>query len=341
MRSYRCLKNQISENEIFSLIPLRDSDKYDILDIRNSQIEHLRQDKPLTKENQENYFATVVSKLFDDEKPNQILFSFLKNNKFVGYGGLVHINWIDKNAEISFVMKTELQTENFEYFWINYLKLLEKVAFKELNFHKIYTYAFDIRPHLYIALEKAGFNEDARLKEHCLFNNKFIDVVIHAKINNNLKFRKAKNTDCELYFDWTNDQSVRNQSFNSEVVLFENHKKWFLNKIQDSTCLMLIFQNDKNENIGQVRIQKTENTIAIIGVSIANEFRGKGFASVIIEMASDFFLNENPDFEIFAYIKEENIGSKIAFEKANFEFKEKLNYESFISFHYIKNKKCK
>ena len=53
MRNYRCLKNKIFENEKFSLLPLRDSDKYDILEIRNSQIEHLRQDKPLTKENQE------------------------------------------------------------------------------------------------------------------------------------------------------------------------------------------------------------------------------------------------------------------------------------------------
>ncbi|EKT3956842.1 GNAT family N-acetyltransferase [Flavobacterium psychrophilum] len=336
MRNYKCLKNQISENEIFSLIPLRDSDKYDILEIRNSQIEHLRQDKPLTKANQENYFETVVSKLFDVEKPNQILFSFLKNNTFVGYGGLVHINWVDKNAEISFVMKSELQTENFEFFWINFLELLEKIAFKELNFHKIYTYAFDIRPHLYIALEKAGFIEDARLKDHCLFNNKFIDVVMHSKINKKFNFRKANNTDCELYFEWTNDKSVRMQSFNSDVVLYENHKKWFLNKIEDSTCLMLIFQNYENINVGQVRIQKMNNQTAVIGVSIAKEFRGKGFASVIIEAASISFLNENPDFEIDAYIKEENIGSKIAFEKANFEFKEKLNYENFKSFHYIK-----
>ncbi len=336
MKNYKCLKNQIFENENFSLIPIRDSDKYDILEIRNSQIEHLRQDEPLTNEKQENYFSNVISKLFDEEKPNQLLFSFLNNNEFVGYGGLVHINWIDKNAEISFVMKTEMQDENFEYFWINYLELLEKIAFQDINFHKIYTYAFDIRPKLYIALEKSGFYQDARLKEHCLFKDKFIDVVMHSKINKNLNFRKAEKSDCKIYFEWTNDESVREQSFNSDKVLFENHEKWFLNKIEHQSCLMLIFQNNENQNIGQVRIQKTENNSAIIGVSVANEFRGKGYACTIIEIASLDFLNKNPEFQISAYIKVDNLGSKKAFEKANFEFKEELNYENFLSFHYIK-----
>jgi RimJ/RimL family protein N-acetyltransferase len=249
---------------------------------------------------------------------------------------LVHINWIDKNAEISFVMKTEMQFENFEYFWIKYLELIEKMAFLDLNFHKIYTYAFDIRPKLYLALEKSGFNQDARLKEHCLFNEKFIDVVMHSKINSNLKFRKAEKSDCKIYFDWTNDKSVREQSYNSDEVLFENHEKWFLNKIDDKSCSMLIFQNENNENIGQVRILKTDNNLAIIGVSVAKEFRGKDYAFKIIEIASRNFLNQNPNFEISAYIKIENIGSKKAFEKANFQFKAELNYENFLSLHYVK-----
>lgn len=182
MRQYKCLNTQVFNNEEFSITPIRDEDKYEILKIRNEQIYHLRQAKPLTVEEQENYFATIVSNLFDQENPNQLLFSFFENEEFIGYGGLVHINWIDKNAEISFVMKTELEQEHFIKYWSKYLKLIEKVAFNELNFHKIYTYAFDLRPHLYDAMEFSGYHEEARLKEHCYFNSKFIDVVIHSKI---------------------------------------------------------------------------------------------------------------------------------------------------------------
>jgi RimJ/RimL family protein N-acetyltransferase len=60
------------------------------------------------------------------------------------------------------------------------------VAFQELKLHKIFTYAFDLRPHLYSTLEKCGFYEEARLKEHCFFDGKYIDVIIHRKINKTL-----------------------------------------------------------------------------------------------------------------------------------------------------------
>jgi hypothetical protein len=48
-------------------------------------------------------------KLFQLQKPNQILFSFLEENKCIGYGGLVHINWNDINGEISFIIDTKLE----------------------------------------------------------------------------------------------------------------------------------------------------------------------------------------------------------------------------------------
>jgi len=183
MRKYKCLSVNEYESGAFKLIPIRDEDKLTILEMRNEQIYHLRQAEPLTVEMQEAYFANVVSKLFEQEKPNQILFSLLENDEFVGYGGLVHINWVDKNAEVSFIMKTEFEKDKFTYYWENYLKLLEEVAFESMQFHKIFIYAFDLRSHLYKTVEKCGFYQEARLKEHCHFENKFIDVVIHSKIN--------------------------------------------------------------------------------------------------------------------------------------------------------------
>ena len=55
----------------------------------------------------------------------------------------------------------------------------------ELNLNKIYTYAFDLRPHLYLAVENAGFFREATLLNHVKFKEKYIDVVIHSKINTN------------------------------------------------------------------------------------------------------------------------------------------------------------
>jgi RimJ/RimL family protein N-acetyltransferase len=183
MRKYKCLSKQEYTHGLFKLVPIRDEDKLQILKMRNEQIYHLRQAEELTIELQNTYFTNVIYSLFDQERPNQILFSFLEDGDFIGYGGLVHINWIDMNAEISFIMKTEQEKDKFEYNWINYLTLIEKIAFKDLRFHKIFTYAFDLRHHLYPVLEASGFHEEARLKEHCYFDGKYLDVVINSKTN--------------------------------------------------------------------------------------------------------------------------------------------------------------
>jgi RimJ/RimL family protein N-acetyltransferase len=62
-----------------------------------------------------------------------------------------------------------------------------------LGFNKLFTYAFDVRPHLYKVLEKAGFDEEARLKKHHLFGNAFVDVLIHSKFNKNDTLPKGIN----------------------------------------------------------------------------------------------------------------------------------------------------
>lgn len=181
--SYRIISNQKFEMNGFSIVPIRYEDRYKIMKWRNEQIYHLRQSKALTEEDQDKYFDNVVSQLFDQNHPNQILFSYIEGEKCIGYGGLVHINWADKNAEISFLMDTALEDEFFELNWSNFLKLIEEVAFDHLRLHKIFTFAFDLRPQLYPILEKSGFSKEAILKEHIYFENKFISAIIHSKLN--------------------------------------------------------------------------------------------------------------------------------------------------------------
>lgn len=183
MKNYQCLKKQVFEDGEYMLVPIRDEDRYAIMQWRNEQIYHLRQAEPLTREKQDAYFQNVVAQLFEQEKPDQILLSFLRNNECIGYGGLVHINWIDRNAEISFIINTSLEEKGFKKLWSSYLQLLEQIAFDDLKLHKLFVYAFDLRPHLYEMLEANDYFLDARLKDHCLFQETYRDVVIHSKIN--------------------------------------------------------------------------------------------------------------------------------------------------------------
>ena len=183
MPLYICLHCQGQHFGDYSIVPLRYEDRFLIMKWRNEQIYHLRQAHPLTEDDQQRYFDNVVSKLYDNPKPDQILFSYLEKGECIGYGGLVHINWIDRNAEISFIMDTRLEKEHFEEHWSNCLTMLKAVAFDDLCLHKIYTYAFDLRPGLYTMLEANGFVREATLKGHCCFEGKYKNVVIHSFIN--------------------------------------------------------------------------------------------------------------------------------------------------------------
>jgi RimJ/RimL family protein N-acetyltransferase len=311
----------------YSLVPIRFEDRYDIMKWRNEQIYHLRQSEPLTKEVQDDYFNNVVSKLFVQDKPNQLLFSYLYKNECIGYGGMVHINWIDKNAEISFVMNTELEKDEFHKHWSIYLDLLHKVAFNELNFHKIYTYAFDLRPHLYSVLESAGFYKEAILKEHCRFEGKFIDVIIHSKINNLSPYlRKATYSDCKLLFEWTNDSAVRNNSFNSASIPFEDHQHWFNNVLNDSNKFLFILC-DGTENIGQIRLDKQEDGNAIVNYSISKLYRGKGYGLIIIQLINNYIIdNSLPIISLIAKVKKENVASQLIFKKCGYQISDKEDF---------------
>jgi RimJ/RimL family protein N-acetyltransferase len=183
MSKYRCLKEQTIEIDEFKIIPIRFEDRYEIMKWRNDQIYHLRQSKILTFQDQDLYFKNIISQNYDKEYPEQLLFSFLENNTLIGYGGMVHLNWIDKNAEISFLINTELEFKYFDKYLTCFLRLIEKVAFLDLNLHKLYTYAYDLRPHIYSIFESEKYYKEAILKEHVYYNKQFIDVVIHAKIN--------------------------------------------------------------------------------------------------------------------------------------------------------------
>lgn len=326
MRFYKVLDKQVFSNGDYSIVPIRHEDRYDIMKWRNEQIYHLRQNELLTKEQQDNYFNDVVASLFEQEQPQQILFSYLKNDECIGYGGLVHINWKDRNAEISFLINTELEKNEFEKHWVTYLGLIEKVAFEELKLHKIYTYAFDIRPHLYRAVEKAGFFKDAILKEHFYFEGEYKDVVIHSKVNHKIELRLADNNDGELIFEWANDDVTRVNSFSNHKISLEEHKEWFKNKISDNDTRMYIVElNNKPASFIRFDLNDTLDS-HIISINIAPKQRGRGLASIFLSLALNMLRKESK-LDVVAYIKQDNIKSIKSFERAKFVLKgsDKIN----------------
>ncbi len=331
--TYKALRQQVYRLGDYAIVPIRYEDRFLIMKWRNEQIYHLRQDGLLTEKDQEKYFMEVVRKLFEKAQPDQLLFSYLKKGKCIGYGGLVHIDWQQKKAELSFIMQTDLEEKYFDRHWINFIKLIEKVAFNELNFKGIFTYAYDLRPYLYSVLEKAGFKQKQRLKNEIIIDEKPVDVVIHRKSQPEILFRDIDKNDEKLLYDWANDPLVRQQSFNSQEIDYQTHQKWFARKLQDKNTLFWVAQKDEKP-IGLVRFD-IQNDYAVIGVSIDKNQRGKGYGSTILTQASQSFVNVFR-LPIYAYIKQTNIASIRSFEKAGFILKKSEVINDVDSVLYIK-----
>lgn len=182
---YSCLDVAIVSQGDRSLIPIRHEDLLSIMHWRNSQLDVLRQSEPLTPEQQERYFQSVIAPSYTEMQPRQILFSYLQGQTLIGYGGLVHIAWEHKRAEVSFLAAPERASDPQVYAedFSRYLVLLKQAAFHHLGFMRLHGETYDIRPHHISILESNGFQLEGRLKAHVWIDNKPVDALMHGCLN--------------------------------------------------------------------------------------------------------------------------------------------------------------
>lgn len=319
MSKYKVLVNQNFCQGDYTLVPIRMEDRHAIMQWRNEQLYHLRQNEPLTHEEQDYYFREVVSKLFGQEQPQQILFSYLQDGKCIGYGGLVHINWKDRHAEISFIMDTSLEEKHFEFHWTTFLTLIEQVAFEELALHKIFTYAFDLRPRLYTVLSKRCFVKEAQLNEHARFEGKYVDVLIHGKLNPELLLRLTTLDDVETTFAWANDPAVRAFSYRQEPISKKDHNYWFEEKMRTENCIYFILEANKLA-VGSIRFDIEEAQTAKINYLVAPHFTGKGYGTYIMEKGVHLLKNLRPGIKsVYGFVLKENAASVKIFKKLEYD----------------------
>ncbi len=148
-----------------------------------------------------------------------------------------------------------------------------------------------------------------------------------------MDFRKAEANDVMTVYDWANDPVTRSQSFNTEVIAFEDHITWFENKLKDNNHQILIFSDDIGHSKGMVRFDQHRDH-SVIGINVAPDERGKGYATPMLSLAIEAYSIEGL-MPIYAYIKEANIASVKSFSRAGFKFEKKLLYNNVNSVLYI------
>ena len=182
--SYRCLSKHKFIRGDFELSVIRKEHIMQIRQWRNEQMNLLRQKTKISKTEQLNYFEKNIWPTFEHNEPTQILFSFFKGGKLVGYGGLVHISWEDLRAEVSFLVDTEIGMNPIIYpiFFAKYIELIKEIAFDNLAFNRLFTETYDIRPLHIDVLEKNGFIFEGRMRQNNIIDKQLVDSLIHGII---------------------------------------------------------------------------------------------------------------------------------------------------------------
>ena len=164
----------------YELTSIRMEDAETIMKWRNEQMSALRQSAPLTPSEQKNYFDNVVKPSLSQKQPDLILLRFTFENSLIGYGGLVHIDWGNQRAEVSFLLETERGKDTFQYGrdCSVFLNLLMRCAFDTLDLNKIYTYSYSHRSFHVNAVEASGFRRDGVLRKDTKVDGEWVDAVI-------------------------------------------------------------------------------------------------------------------------------------------------------------------
>ena len=182
IKKYSCLKNKKYKFKNYFLVPIREEDIQNIRKWRNKQIDILRQKEKISEKEQINYYEFVIKKSFNEKEPNCILFSFMLNDKCIGYGGLTNIDWSSKRAEISFIIDNNRNSNSEVYYqdFLSFLNIITQLAFHELKLNRLFTETYDIRPLVLKILEKIGFELEGKLKQHVNIKGKYVDSLIHG-----------------------------------------------------------------------------------------------------------------------------------------------------------------
>lgn len=132
-----------------------------------------------------------------------------------------------------------------------------------------------------------------------------------------ITLRPALPSDCRLLWEWRNAPEVRAKAFDSNPIEWEHHRRWFKQKLSDSSTSIYIATTADGETAGQIRFDVVESE-ATVAVIVARAVRGRGIGTDIIRKGTLQFASKVPGVNIVAEIKPDNEASLRAFKRAGY-----------------------
>ncbi len=138
-----------------------------------------------------------------------------------------------------------------------------------------------------------------------------------GKKNIALSLRSVEEKDMKKLFLWRNHPEIRKYFFNNEPVVWDEHEKWFHDKINDPGSKIYI-AIDKDRCIGTIRFEN-RGDIVKCSVMVDPDCIGHGYGTKIIALGTKKYLAQTQTSKgIIAEVRVDNIRSLKAFQKAGF-----------------------
>lgn len=129
-----------------------------------------------------------------NQSPNDYMFAILneQNEKLIGAGGLLYIDWILRSADFSIYIGENDEYLKSEPYGGDAVKALLSYGFNILNMNKIWMelYEFDTAKIQFFTGE-LSFHIDGKLRQNCFYNGKYYDSLIISMLSS--EFRQLSN----------------------------------------------------------------------------------------------------------------------------------------------------
>lgn len=149
----------------------------------------------------------------------------------------------------------------------------------------------------------------------------------------NIEFflRKARNADAKIIFELSNEDVVRDNSVNTNKIVWSDHLSWLSAKLESKDCFYLLAFTTENNFVGQIRYDINDDT-ASISISVSKDFRGRGFSTLLLTSSVELMFNQYSKVKsVSAKIHRKNIASAKTFTKAGYQYshQETINSNEF------------
>jgi UDP-2,4-diacetamido-2,4,6-trideoxy-beta-L-altropyranose hydrolase len=158
--------------------------------------------------------------------------------------------------------------------------------------------------------------------------------VIKAILGKVITVREVVEGDCELIYNWANDDDTRAASFNSSPIDWGTHCNWLSERLSNSDSLLLICSDELGHPFGLVRFDLAGDE-AIISVNLDPNMRGQGLGGFTIIRTIDELFKRYNISRVSAFVKPQNLRSAKAFEMAGFSHIGQTTIRGNQSIHYI------